>query len=462
MAKDYSNIAKQIVERVGGSDNIVSLVNCMTRLRFVLKDESRVASNLEQTEGVIRVMYTGGQVQVVIGTHVADVKAAIETETGRTFGGTVDEDGEATTESGEKKNIFSRTLNGYVSVVSGIFMPVMGAMAGAALLKAFVIMISTFGWMDTETSTYQILYGLSDAFFYFLPIFLAVSSAEKFKANKYVAAIIATALIYPGIMDLMNSEGPVTFFGIPVTIINYTSTVLPIIVTVYVQSLIEGFFKKYMSKTIQFFMTPALTLLIVVPLALIVIGPITDVVGRVIGQGIGSLMDFSPILTALVFGFLWQIMILFGIHWGMIPIIMGNLSLYGGDPMLPIVNGATFSMAGVVLAILVITKKDAIKKVAIPAFISSFVGGITEPAIYGLTLKYKRPFLISCLVTGITGIPMAFADVMWPSVMSVNILTLPALYAIGGSVVIVNAVAAFVLGFILTYFFGFKDSMVKE
>lgn len=461
MAKDYTNVAKQIIEKVGGVDNIKSLVHCMTRLRFKLYDDSKVdKEGLQQIEGVIKLMLTGDQYQVVIGTHVDDVMKTIETVAGRTFGGSVDEESaETTAKSG---NIFSRIVNVYVDTVSGIFMPIMSAMAGAALFKALIIMCTTFGWLSTEGTTYTILYSIADAFFYFLPVFLAVAAAEKFKANKYVSVIIATAMIYPNLIALYGAGEPVTFFGIPVVLINYTSSVLPILVAVYAQSKFEKILEKFIPKTVRFFLSPFITMAIIIPVSLIVIGPITSAIGNAIGSGLGTLMTISPVVTALLLGTLWQVMILFGLHWGLVPIIMSNISTYGGDVLLPCANGATFAMAAAVLAVWIKTRKTSVKEIAGPAFISAIVGGVTEPAIYGITLKYKRPFIIACLCTGVSGIFMAIAGVMWPSIMSINILTLPAQYAIGGVPVILNVVVSFVSSFVLTYMFGFNDSMVRE
>lgn len=463
MAKDYTNLAKQIVEKVGGADNIKTLVHCMTRLRFQLHDSDKVDKvALEQIEGVIKLMLTGEQYQVVIGTHVDEVMKAIEQVTGKTFGGNIETSDNPDMGNQKKRNIFLRIVDMYVDTVSGIFMPLMSAMAGAALLKALLIMCTTFGWLSTKDTTYTILYAIGDAFFYFLPVFLAFAAAEKFKANKYVAVIIGTALVYPSLVAFFGSGNPVTFFGIPIVMISYTSSVLPVLVAVYVQSKFEKLLEKFIPKTVRFFLAPFLTILVIVPLSLIVIGPVTNVVGTTIGQALGGLMKVSPVLTALVLGTLWQVMILFGLHWGLIPIIMSNISVYGGDVLLPCCNGATFAIAGAVLAVWIKSKKSSVKAIAGPAFISAFVGGVTEPAIYGIALKYKKPFVIACICTGISGIFMAVKGVMWPAIMSINILTLPAQYAIGGFAVLINVVVSFFLSFVLTYMFGFNDSMVRE
>lgn len=464
MAKDYTNLARQIVEKVGGVDNIKSLVHCMTRLRFKLYDDNKADKvGLDQIEGVIKLIQTGNQLQVVIGTRVDEVMKAIEQVTGKTFQGSLEKESEKSEETEVKsKNVFSKIVNVYVDTVSGIFMPIMSAMAGAALFKALIIMCTTFGWLSTEGTTYTILYSIADAFFYFLPVFLAFSAAEKFKANKFVSVIIATAMIYPNLIALYGSGEAVSFFGIPVVLINYTSSVLPVLVAVYAQSKFEKLLEKFIPKTVRFFLSPFITMAIIIPVSLIVIGPITSIIGNSIGSAMGTMMSISPVITAFVLGTVWQIMILFGLHWGLIPIIMSNISIYGGDMLLPCANGATFAMAGAVLAVWIKTKKTSVKEIAGPAFISALVGGVTEPAIYGIALKYKKPYIIACLCTGISGIFMALAGVMWPSIMSINILTLPAQYAIGGGAVLLNVAVSFFLSLVLTYLFGFQDTMVKE
>lgn len=463
MAKDYTNLAAQIVEKVGGTDNILSLRHCMTRLRFKLKDESKAdEKGLEQIEGVIRLMTTGGQYQIVIGTHVDQVMSAIEKVTGRSFGSENEAIAEEKDETKKKGNIFSRLVNMYIDTVSGIFLPLVGAMMGAALVKTLAILCSTFGILSAESTTYTIFYAIGDAFFYYMPIFLAFTAAEKFKANKFVAVIIGASLLYPSITSLYNEGAAVSFVGIPVTLISYATSVLPALFAVYVQSKFEKLLKRFIPKVLQGILVPVLTMMIIAPLTFIVIGPVTNYIGVVAGDGINRLMGAAPIVAAVVLGFLFQIMVLFGIHWGLVPIVVNNIGVYGGDPLLPLTNGCTFAIVGATLAVLCKTKKKSVRDVSIPALIGAAFGGVTEPAIYGVCLKYKKPFIIACICSGIAGIPMAIGNVMWPGVMSVSFLTAPALIGIGGIAVLINILLAFVLAFIGTYLFGFDDSMVIE
>lgn len=464
MAKDYTKLAGQIVKQVGGQENIKSLMHCMTRLRFQFYDESKVNREaLQQIEGVIKLMISGEQYQVVIGTHVDEVMKAIEKVTGVTYGGKVDEVvGEDLQKSWKEKLTPKAIVNAFIDMVSGIFMPMMGAMAAGALLKAVAIMCSTFGWLQTEGSTYQILYSIGDSVFYFLPVLLAYTSAKKFGADKFVSVAIGGVLIYPNIVNLYNAGAGADFFGIPVILISYASSVLPIIVAVFVQSKLEKGLNAVIPKMVRSMFVPLLSLFATSVLALLIIGPVTDVIGTAIGGALVWLLNSCPPVAGFALGVLWPILIIFGFHWGLVPIVMNNIGVYGGDMLLPCTMGTNFAMAGAVLGILLKTKKASVKKTAISTFIPALIGGITEPAIYGLNLKYKRPFFIACFCTGIGGILVAQTGAMFPSVMTTSILTLPALVGLGGISILIAAAIGFFGTAVLTYLFGFHDGMVQE
>lgn len=464
MAKDYSRLAEQIVQCVGGKENIKSLIHCMTRLRFQLQDTEKVdTEKLQQTEGVIKLMISGEQYQVVIGTYVDEVMAAIEKVTGVSYGGKIDAVEPEDVKKGWKERLSPKNIvNIFIDTVAGIFLPLMGAMMGASLLKAVAIMCSTFGWLSPDNTTYTILYAIGDGFFYFMPIFLAFTAAKKFDAERFAAVAIAAAMVYPDLTALYSSGAETQFLGIPVVLISYTSSVLPIIVAVYAQSKLEKVLNKIFPKMIRSIFVPVLTLLIIVPVSLIVIGPVTDVIGSGIGNGLGWLVETVPAVAGFALGVLWPILIIFGFHWGLVPVVMNNITVYGGDMLLPCTAGTNFAMAGAALGIWLKTKKTSVKSAALPAAVSALVGGITEPAIYGLNLKYKRPFFIACLCTGVGGIFVGMSGVMFPSVMTTCILTLPALIGLGGVSVIIASAIGFFGSAVLTYLFGFNDSMVKE
>lgn len=464
MAKDYTALAERIVELVGGKDNIESLIHCMTRLRFQFKDTSKVeVEKLQQTEGVIKVMTSGEQYQVVIGTHVDEVMAAIEKVTGVTYGGSIDVvENEDVQKTLKEKITPKNIITVFIDTVSGIFLPLMGVMVGASLIKAVAIMCSTFGWLAADDPTYTILYAIGDGFFYFMPMFLAFTAAKKFGADRFISVAIAAAMVYPNLTELFNSGASAHFFGIPVVLISYPSSVLPIIVAVFAQSKLEKLLNKVFPKMIRSIFVPVLTLIIIVPVSLIVIGPVTDAIGSALGGAFAWLVETVPAIAGLALGILWPIMIIFGFHWGLIPVVMNNVSVYGGDMLLPCTVGTNFAMAGAAFGIWLKTKKPEVKSTALPAAISALVGGITEPAIYGLNLKYKRPFFIACACTGVGGIFVAMSGAMFPSVMTTCILTVPALIGLGGVSIAIAVAIGFFGTMILTYLFGFNDSMVKE
>ena len=365
-------------------------------------------------------------------------------------------------EEKQRSKPVKRIFDKYVDVVSGIFLPAMGAMMGAALCKILPMLFVSLGWLREGSDTYRILYAIGDGFFYFLPILLAYTAAEKFGANKYLSVCVAMALVYPDVTAMYNAGVPVSFLGLPVRLISYPSSVLPIIAAVYVQSWLEKGFGKLLPELIRSIFAPLLTLLITVPLTLLVIGPVMDMISSGIGTAISWLLETSPVLTALILGFFWQIIILFGFHWGLVPIVMTNLARNGGDNLLPLCNGLTFAISGAVLAVLLKTRQAEIRKTAIPAFVSIFVGGISEPAIYGICLKYKRPFFIVCLCTALSGVPMALGHVVWPGLLSTNVMTAPIQIGFGGMPVVWSMLIAFFGAFVLTWLFGFRDNLALQ
>ncbi len=280
---------------------------------------------LQQTEGVIKVMVSGEQYQVVIGTHVDEVMAAIEKVTGASYGGKIDVVEREDVKKRWRRGCHRRTSSMYLSTLSGgIFLPLMGAMVGASLFKAVAIMCSTFGWLSADDTTYTILYAIGDGFFYFMPVFLAFTAAKKFDADRFISVAIAAAMVYPDLTALFSSGAEIQFFGIPVVLISYTSSVLPIIVAVYAQSKLEKLLSRVFPKMVRSIFVPVLTLLIIVPVSLIVIGPVTDVIGSGIALGLGWLVVTVPAVAGLALGILWPILIIFGFHWGLVPVVMNK------------------------------------------------------------------------------------------------------------------------------------------
>ncbi|HEV7950372.1 MAG TPA: PTS transporter subunit EIIC, partial [Glaciihabitans sp.] len=311
---DYSKTAAAVLKGVGGEENVSSLVHCATRLRFVVKDDSKInKAAVKSAPGVIATAEAGGQYQVVIGNEVPEVFAEIGKIS--KLGGS-STDGPRTKSDAPKGNL----LNRFIAMISAIFTPLLWALAGTGLLKAFLAAAVTFGWIDTTTTTYIILNALSDAFINFLPLALAITAAKYFNANQFTSLAIAGALVYPSIVAL-NGVPDITFFGIPVTMVSYVSSVIPIIIVVWLQGHAEAVLYVKLPSSIRRFVTPMVLVLVLVPLVLVVIGPISNLISSGLAGGIGWVFDIVPWLGGAIMGGLWQVFVIFGLHWGFVPLM---------------------------------------------------------------------------------------------------------------------------------------------
>ena len=322
---DYAKTAAGVLAGVGGEDNVTSLVHCATRLRFVLKEESKAdAGAVKAVPGVITVAQAGGQYQVVIGNDVPEVFAEIG-KISRVGGGQ-----DSAAAEGPKGNLFNR----FISMISSIFTPALWTLAGTGLLKAFLSAAATFGWIDAASSTYMVLNALSDAFINFLPMVLAMTAA----------------LVYPTIVAA-NGAPDLTFFGIPFTMVSYVSSVIPIIIIVWLQSHAEKFLYAKLPSAIRRFVTPMIVVLIAVPLVLVVIGPISDLLSRGLGGAIGWVWQVAPWAGGAIMGGLWQVFVIFGLHWGFVPLFQVELQTTGHILLLGPLFAAVLAQAGAVAGV---------------------------------------------------------------------------------------------------------------
>ncbi|RKD34092.1 beta-glucoside-specific PTS transporter subunit IIABC [Lacrimispora algidixylanolytica] len=452
--KNYDELAKQIVANVGGAENVISLVHCATRLRFRVADSSKVnKEKLKQTEHVITVVEAGGQIQVVIGNAVGDVYNTIIRVTDVKSG---DEGGNDT--EVKDKNL----INLFMSTVSGIFAPTLGAMAGAGLLKGILILCTTMGWLTNDMGTYRILFAAADGIFTFLPLFLAYTSAKKFNADLFVSVGIASALVYPNLTAAFSAKEALTFLGIPVVLVSYTSSVIPIILSVYVLSKLEKGLKKILPGVIKNIFTPLISLAVMVPATYLVIGPIADYAGKLLAGGYMTIVGVNPIIAGFVLGLIWPAAVMFGLHWGFVPIVINNITQYGRDTLFTITGPNNFAQAGATLGVFLKTKDKKVKDIAGPAAISAVLAGITEPAIYGITLKYKKPFFIGAFFSGIAGAITAAVGAGAPALLGTSLLTLTGYIGVGFTGFCVACGIAYIGSAICTYLFGFDDSMLLD
>lgn len=380
----YKALADDIIRHVGGKDNVKSVFHCATRLRFKLKDEKKAdPETLKQHDGVITVVQSGGQFQVVIGNNVPyvyqDVVAAGGFQT-------------SSNEEEEKTGVFNRLID----VIAGIFTPILGPMAGSGLLKGLLAILVALGLLTQDMGTYIVLNAAADALFYFLPVILGHSAAKKFGGNPYIGMIIGGALVYPAIVAMQGAGETLTFLNLPVVLMSYASSVIPIILATYVSSKVETFFNKRTHEAVRNFTTPMMALLIVVPLTFLAIGPVATYASQGLANGYSFLYGLSPIVAIAFIGAFWQVLVMFGLHWGLVPIIINNLAVVGMDTIVVGVLMATFGQVGATLAITLKARDPKTKGLGTSSSIAG-VFGITEPAIYGLTLPRKKPFVFGMI-----------------------------------------------------------------
>ncbi len=459
----YEELAKEIVRNVGGKENVISLTHCITRLRFKLKDEGIANDDvLKKMSGVVTVMKSGGQYQVVIGNHVPEVYADVLPLVG------LSEDSAKAAEGEQKKeNLFNRAID----VISGIFQPILGIMAACGMVKGLNALFVALGWYTDTCGGYLVLNAIGDGLFNFLPLFLGYTAAKKFNLKPMIGLVIGAIMCYPGIQlsafeaagdplytlfaDTMF-ESPVytEFFGIPLISMNYTGTVIPVIFVVYFASKCEKLFSRFIPDLVKFFFVPMLTLLVTLPIGFLVIGPVATFSSNIIADFVISIRDFSPMIAGAIVGLTWQILVIFGLHWGFIPVYINNILTNGYDNVMMPFFACTFATSAVVLAIFFKTKDRKLKEMCLPNFISG-IFGVTEPAIYGITLPLKKPFIISCIAGMIGGGFYGAFNFRKFSMGGMGIFEFPAMIEPDGGmgnlyIAFAGAILSMVIGFILT------------
>lgn len=455
MAIDYYKTAMELLKELGGNDNITNVTHCATRLRFILKDESIVNKDkVAKIPGVITTVQAGGQFQVVIGNHVKDAYEHMIKMV------TIDE--EAAKGTGNKKvGIVSRIID----VISAIFAPFLYTLATCGILQGILGVLVALNAIDTAGGTYQILNFISWTAFTFLPVLIAVTASKKFGVNTFIALVIACALVCPDYIAMVNAAKPVYFLGMKVQLLSYTSSVIPIILSIWIASYVQKFFDKYLPIVIRNLFTPMFTIAIMVPLTLLAFGPIGNTIGGAIGGIYNTLYNLSPIVAGLVVGGLWEVLVIFGVHWGITPVTVGNYANLGYDTFTGLQASAVFSQAGATFGVFLKTKNKDMKGVSASAAITGLFG-ITEPAIYGVNLRLKKPMICGCIAGAVGGaIGGAFHAVSWSYNMP-GIATLPAYFKAGHLTpfigLVISIVVAFVLGAVLTYIVGFEDEADDE
>lgn len=465
--KDYDALAKFVLDHVGGTENVVSLRHCVTRLRFKLKDEGRADTEaLKNHEWIIDVIQKGGQYQVVIGNDVEDAFDAVMKLGKFEDSASNSSDGN----DGEGKGAFDRL----VDTISSILTPTIPLLAGCGIIKGLLAFCAAMKWLDPASGFAQILSAAGDSLFYFFPIFLGYTSADKFGMNKLLGMAIGATLVHPTIVNLKAAEPlfaifegtPIatnvttTFLGIPVLMVSYTSSVMPIIAATFFGARVEKFFKKIVPDVVKMFVVPAATLSITVVLTLLLVGPVVTWISQLIAAGITAVQQFSPVLTGVLVGGLWQVLVVFGLHHAFAPIALNSLMVQGYENLTCYMAAVPFTTMAVVLAVYLRTKDKKLKSVALPAAISSFFG-VSEPSIYGVTLPLKRPFAFTLVSSAVGGAILGFFGCMRYTQGGLGFFNISAFINPASPELDMTFYGVFValgvamaMGFLLTFFFG--------
>ena len=397
MAKaDYTQLAKEVVAAVGGKENIVNVTNCMTRLRFVLKDDSIPDKDkVAGIKGVKGVMNQGGQYQVIIGTHVSEVVKDVRREAQISGEGSINKE--------DMKLIKKDSLwNRFFKTISGCIMPMLGPMIAGGIIKGILVILVTAGILTKTDGTYLVLYAAGDAILYFMPVIVGFTCGKVFDCNPYVTAVIGAAFLYPDLVSAVSAEGGITFLKIPVAAASYTNTFLPIVLAGFVASKLEKLAKKFIPSMLQLMLVPTFVLAVTVPLSWIVIGPVMNTVSSWLSKGVFGIFGMSPLLGGTLLGAFWQLVVLLGLHAAFIPILMNNLFSQGYDPVNAVLGLTVWALAGVTLGY-ALKNKDPEKRGIGFGSLASTLCGVTEPAIYSIALPNFKLFVCAWIGGGISG-----------------------------------------------------------
>ncbi|WP_312068781.1 PTS beta-glucoside transporter subunit IIABC [Lelliottia nimipressuralis] len=459
---EYQALAKDILGHVGGKENIISLVHCATRLRFKLKENQKAdAEGLKKNPGVIMVVEGGGQFQVVIGNHVNDVWKAVRAEAGLH-----DDTPVAADETGDKSHLLGRLID----VVSGIFTPFIGILAASGILKGLLALAVVCGWLSPDSGTYKIWFAASDALFFFFPLVLGYTAGKKFGGNPFITMVIGGALTHPMMIQAFEASqqtGAVAdaFLGIPVTWFNYSASVIPIILAAWVSCWLEKKSGKLLPSSMKNFFTPLICLAVTVPLTFLVIGPVATWLSQLLANGYQVIYVLAPWLAGAAMGALWQVCVIFGLHWGLVPLMINNLAVLGHDSMLPMLLPAVMGQVGAALGVFLRTR-DARLKMLAGSSVTAGIFGITEPAVYGVNLPLRRPFIFGCVAGSIGGAIVGLSQAYVYSFGFANIFTIAQMIPPGGIDAslwggIIGTVIALMLSCVLTLVAGMPGRAVE-
>lgn len=451
---NHSELANEIVKHIGGKSNIDHMTHCMTRLRFNLNDNDQADRKaLEKLDGIVGTNISGSQFQVIIGNDVPAVYKAIVAQTGGSQGSEKNQ--------GNKKKE-GNPLNRLFDFISGVFAPILIAVAGSGMIKGLLALIAAFEWMNTEGSTYIILNAIGDGVFYFLPLILAVSAAHKLGSNPYIAAGIAAAILHPSISALLSSGEAVTFFGIPIIPATYASSVIPILITIWLASHFERVVDRWIHKSLKLLLVPMIVMLVMVPVLILAIGPLGTLLGDGLSVVVTGLMTKTGVFGGIFLGALMPIITITGMHYGLVPVILNSLAQKGYDYIIPVTFVSNMGQAGSAFGVFLKSRNKKLKALALSTSITALMG-VTEPAMYGVNMRLKRPFYAAMIGGAAGGAVLGLFGVK-AYVLS-GIGGLPGIPALIGPTFLyglLGMVIAFVVATIVTYVLGFEDFKEKD
>lgn len=447
MSQKYQSLANEIIEKIGGISNVDQLTHCMTRLRFTLKDNDKAsAEKVKAISGVINVIQSGGQFQVVIGTHVAEVFEEMPA-----FGGVGSSSSHSNTN--QKVKWYEKVLD----VISGSFSPIIPAIAGTGMLKAVLVLLTSFGWVSKDSQAFYILTYIGDTAFYFLPFLLAWSISVKMKTSTVLSMLMAAMLLHPSYAALKTAGDPVSFLGLPVKLVTYSSSVVPIFLIIWALSYVEKFAKKISPNCVKVFLVPLISILVMTPIALCVLGPLGGIIGDYMSLGFEWLNDKGSWIAPFVIGALTPPLVMTGMHYSLVPISTAQYATMGyGTILAPGMTCSNVSQGVAALAVALRTKDKNMKQIALSSGITG-VMGITEPTLYGVNLPLKYPLFSAMIGGGVGGLYGGLMGVRSFASSSPGLAALPVF--IGGEsmwnfyhaviMVIISAVITFTLTYVL-------------
>lgn len=455
MAKDYKKLGEEIVTLLGGADNIAKLLHCATRLRFTLQDTGKAdLEKLRGLSGVMGAVTAPDGIQVIIGNDVVKAYDAILAEFHFVTAETVKENLD------EKQNLGSRLLG----VLSAIVGPAIPLIMCSGLVSAVLIILTNWCGLSTESSTYTILNMVGTGALYFLPVLLAYTSAKRFNCNVMISLFLGALLISPTMLGFADAGGYVTLFGLPVKAVNYSSTLIPVVLTIFVFSYVEKIVARFVPNAIRFVFQTFFNIVIMVPIALCVTGPIGSYCGDLLCAAMTAINNAAPWASVLVIGCLAPLLVLTGMHLALIPLVMTSFATVGYDNMMFVAFiGMNFSQFGVAIACLLKSKNPSLKSLAGSCALTAFLAGVTEPTLYGICVRMKRPLYATWITCVVNAVFCAIFQVRVYSFGAPSFFTMPIFLNPDGTMsnfyfAVAAAVITIVVSFAATWLLGFDDS----